>query len=1091
MHKIKLLSLVSAGFFLSIGLISCGLLENDSSASQIPSNEDSSNVSLTDSSNSSSSESSNVELTDSSSSVDRHEASKQKEIYHLAKNKSGYEGSYEDWVNSIKEDRIELGLLEGSIQWKYTSETTWNKLIDLSDLMGEKGDSGEDGVDGLTPEFRIKDGYLQYKYTNEGEDKWRSMMLMSSSNGNDTFTVTFEPNNGEPSFTQEVMAGYNLVKPSDPTAPQFSTFKGWYFEDTDKIWEFNFYTTSEEITLVAKWDYDDFTVNLDPNGGTLEYDSLTVEYSNPFELPCPERKGYEFTGWVDDQGKEVDKSSYKYEDDEIFTATWKANEYKITYVSDYGTISANTQIVKYDEIVTLSTISNLPEDYTLLGWNVYDEEDNELDLVIIGDEFTYEFDKNIILKAYLYSGVKDDLSKSITLKLSVNYNRSTGMKYDQDTDYVTPNGTVIKKGDFKPVWQEVQRRLNLIIDDVTDFSTNNAASALKNQWQDNQFADVACGNISDIVEYSVLGEKETILDISQYLKYMPNFSKFLEENPSVKLSITTAKHGSAVDTAIYYLPYFDGYNDFEKVTLLRADYVRKILDADYDATKDAAAGKWVGGVYQPECEAGSYTVEVPKGLEESGTKIITKAAVTNIVAQQNALAEADRTGAKMVKQLRDYIDARYGNQYAKRSDLFLGVDASYDADEMIALMRVVRNSPELLTGNAAIEMIPFVPREYNNQRIADMYRWAGQLWGVRGVESRTGYLYIDAAGKIQDARGDEEIADMLENLNKLYKEGLILQNFQTKEGYGQTSGKFAETLIVGGNDKYSGFMEYDYSQTQGVWNDKAGSKAIEGYDFRPVLGAVANWDDGDEKTGYFHFTESWRSVKTQGWCINAALAEKGNEAKLARALTLVDYFYGEEGHALNSYGPESEGYTEGTINYQGRQVPKFTAKALEQLNDSAIGKGSYTDYLRKFVGATLPVGYIKEQGMEYQCTSANSKNGLTIINKAIEEGTYKHVEVSAQENPFFTIVPSAFALSGGQAEEKAALESKDKLGSMNSNGSTEAWNIWDDYVMHGFGGTKGTETLETKEQYLALINTTWELAKLVKIYQDAYDIMTA
>jgi putative aldouronate transport system substrate-binding protein len=286
-------------------------------------------------------------------------------------------------------------------------------------------------------------------------------------------------------------------------------------------------------------------------------------------------------------------------------------------------------------------------------------------------------------------------------------------------------------------------------------------------------------------------------------------------------------------------------------------------------------------------------------------------------------------------------------------------------------------------------------------------------------------------------------------------------------------------------------MEYDYSQTQGVWNDKAGSKAIEGYDFRPVLGAVAKWDDGNDSTGYFHFTESWRSVKTQGWCINAALAEKGNEAKLARALTLVDFFYGEKGHALNSYGPESEGYTDGTINYQGREVPKFTTKALEQLNDANIGRGSYTDYLRKFVGATLPVGSIKEQGMEYQCTSANAKNGLRIINKAIEEGTYKHVEVSAQENPFFTIVPSAFALSGGQAEAKAALESKDKLGSINSNGSTSAYNPWDDYVMYGFGGTKGAETLETKEQYLALINTTWQLAKLVKIYQDAYDIMTA
>ena len=423
-------------------------------------------------------------------------------------------------------------------------------------------------------------------------------------------------------------------------------------------------------------------------------------------------------------------------------------------------------------------------------------------------------------------------------------------------------------------------------------------------------------------------------------------------------------------------------------------------------------------------------------------------------------------------------------------DLFLGVDSCYDADEMVALMRVVRNSPELLTGNAAIDMVPFVPREYNNQRIADLYRWAGQLWGVRGVESRSGYLYVDKDGKIQDARGDEEIAGMLENLNDLYAEGLILQNFQAKEGYGQTTGKFAESIVVGGNEAYAGFMEYDYSQTQGVWNDKPGSLAIDGYDFRPILGGVAKWDDGEASTNYFHFTESWRSVKSQGWSLNAALVE--DEGKLMRALALADYFYSPEGHALNSYGPESEGYTQGTINYQGKEVPKFTQAALDQLNDANIGGGSYTNYLRYFVGATLPVGYVKEQGMEYQCTSENSKNGLTIINKAIELGTYKHVECAITENPFYTIVPSAFSLDSNQASQLAVLEDNAKLGRINSQNSTSAYNMWDNYVMYGFGGTTAANAkLETKEEYLALINTTYKLTDVVKIYNDAYEIMVA
>ena len=43
--------------------------------------------------------------------------------------------------------------------------------------------------------------------------------------------------------------------------------------------------------------------------------------------------------------------------------------------------------------------------------------------------------------------------------------------------------------------------------------------------------------------------------------------------------------------------------------------------------------------------------------------------------------------------------------------------------------------------------------------------------------------------------------------------------------------------------------------------------------------------------------------------------------------------------------------------------------------------------------------------------------------------------------------------------------------------------------MYGFGGTKGEAKLETKAQYLEMINTTWKLSDLVLIYNDAYELM--
>ena len=680
--------------------------------------------------------------------------------------------------------------------------------------------------------------------------------------------------------------------------------------------------------------------------------------------------------------------------------------------------------------------------------------------------------------------IPDDVDSKVTLDISLNYNSTTGMKYAKDKDYTTPNGTVIKKGDFLPVWSAVQEQLDFTINDVTD-STGKATDYFENNWQKGQFADIAVGNVTKIVEYSVQGSSESILDLKPYIDSgkMPNFKKFLDSNPIVKVSLETSKYGNANQTAIYYAPYFDGMDDIEKYTLVRADFIEKLLDADFDSVDwDTNSTLWTEAKYTGT-EESSYSVTVPKSMDSKETKTVTKASTENIVDQQNALAQSDRTSKVMVKQYRDYLNAKYGTQYSKLSDIFLGVDACYDADEMIALMRLVKVSPKALTGNENTNMIAFVPREYNNQRIADLYRWAGQLWGVRGVESRCGYLYIGSDGKVHDARGDKEIVTMLDNLNKLYTEGLILQNFHQKEQFGVTDGKYASKIMVGGNPDYCGFMEYDYSQTQGAWNDKDGSKSVEGYNFRPILGAVADWK-GDKN--YFHFTESWRSVKTEGWCISSAVAS--NEKKLNKAIELFDYFYSDEGQTLYTCGPASEGYTSGTITYKGAEVPKLSDKALEQFHDTNIGKDSYTDYFRQYVGAGLNNGSIKNYGVEIQCTSANAVVGCNIVAHAIEVGTYKHVEMNQTDDEFFTICPSSFNLSQGDSTKVSTLDTGG-LGNINSKSSSSTYNIWDNYVMYGFGNKAGDDTLQTQEGYLNYINNTLKLTELVTIYNNAYKLM--
>ena len=88
------------------------------------------------------------------------------------------------------------------------------------------------------------------------------------------------------------------------------------------------------------------------------------------------------------------------------------------------------------------------------------------------------------------------------------------------------------------LFQALQKTLNFTIDDVTDYN-NDANKTFKADWDTKQYADLACGNVVDIVASSVKGTDETILDLKPYLDKMPRFSKFLNENKIVLKSINT------------------------------------------------------------------------------------------------------------------------------------------------------------------------------------------------------------------------------------------------------------------------------------------------------------------------------------------------------------------------------------------------------------------------------------------------------------------------------------------------------------------------------------------------------------------------
>ncbi len=600
--------------------------------------------------------------------------------------------------------------------------------------------------------------------------------------------------------------------------------------------------------------------------------------------------------------------------------------------------------------------------------------------------------------------------KGTVLRMATGYNNAkTGLFFDAETagDGITlANGKTYQTGDLKPTWVEVQNRLGMVFENK--YQGNSATNEFKYWAEQLDQVDMVSGSASQLTEYGVKGN---LVNLAEHLDKMPNFRAYLEANPIVHLSIT----GDTETGAIYFSPYFDGVDDIERMPLMRTDWVVALLDGEGEFTA-AASDNLKASVYTPYMPtSGKVTIDVVKA-DGSGVEQVSKDydKAGNIVKVMNdALAAGTVNGVQAVNMLRKYIDEAYNGYYGTtRSNLFVGQNAAWDADELVALLRcVVANtatlSPDLAAKNQTIQGI-FSREDDNNQRRVDMFRFAGTLFGVRGLESRQDFLYVGTDGLLHDARAEEATYVALERMNAMVQEGLIAQSF--------IDGSKESTKTMLANDM--GFMHYDYNQTQTVYNE---TQLQDGEKYMAVMVPVAHWFDGTEGGVFMRFTESWRSVKTDGWAIS--VAGIGNDQnKLYAALKLIDYAYSYEGQILMSYGPDEFIKTNAdgsyvTFNFNGVQMPVIADATYDELWEKA--SGNYTNYARFYLGSTL--SFLKSQAFEYQCTHTVGKEGAGYISTAIGLGTIKHPELAVTENKWYTIVPTTLPNTSAEADEIGKL----------------------------------------------------------------------
>ncbi len=656
------------------------------------------------------------------------------------------------------------------------------------------------------------------------------------------------------------------------------------------------------------------------------------------------------------------------------------------------------------------------------------------------------------------------------LRMATGYNSAkTGLFFDADTakDGVTlANGITYNAGDLKPTWVEVQNRLGMVFEN--QYQGNSATKEFEYWAERLSEVDMVSGSASQLSEY---GEKGAVVNIADYLDLMPNFKAYLEANPIVRLSIT----GNTDTGAIYFSPYFDGVNDIERMPLMRTDWVVKLLDGEGEFAADAC-GNLKDAAYTPYMPTeGTVEIEVVT-LDGTSTEKVVKNydKAGNIVAAMNeALASGTVTGVQAVNMLRKYIDEAYDGYYGTtRSNLFVGQNAAWDADELVALLRCVVANAQTLNGTDTVYGL-FSREDGNNQRRVDMFRFAGTLFGVRGLESRQDFLYVGADGKLHDARQEADTYVALEKMNAMVQEGLISASFIGNDSTAKTEVMLEQDL---------GFMHYDYNQTQTVYNE---TKLQEGEKYMAVMVPVARWYDGSNENGvYMRFTESWRSVKTDGWAISAAGVE-GNQDKLYAALKLIDYAYSPEGQILMSYGPDEFIKTNAdgsyvTFNFNGDQMPVIADETYAELWEKA--SGNYTNYARQYLGSTL--SFLKSQAFEYQCTHEVGKEGAGYISNAIALGSIKHPELAVTENPWYISIPTVLPTTSAENDQiNTYKELKDYYST--SKGDDKIC-LFVDLIVKGYAALDGVNSAEAAANQV--IND-WSGAKYLAIKQGAYEYL--
>ena len=301
-----------------------------------------------------------------------------------------------------------------------------------------------------------------------------------------TYSVTFEYDNGSPSATETITHGDTVTKPTDPTKEGY-TFAGWTLNGNS--YEFNTPVTGN-ITLKADWTPITYKVQFNGNGSTSgSMSDQTFTYDKAQNLAANEfvKTGHEFAGWSVTSGGPVTHSDNQSVSNLTSTegatitlyAVWTPKSYTIQYDNNGGSGSITNQNITYGSEITLSDGSEFSKNgHHIVKWNTQAD----------GNGTDYELNKtfqwNIDGDLNLYA-VWEIITYNITYELNEGTNNSANpASYTVNTETITLKDPTRLGYTFKG-WYTTSDFSGNKVTEIVKGSTGN--KTLYAQWEQEQY----------------------------------------------------------------------------------------------------------------------------------------------------------------------------------------------------------------------------------------------------------------------------------------------------------------------------------------------------------------------------------------------------------------------------------------------------------------------------------------------------------------------------------------------------------------------------------------------------------------------------